>query len=106
MTRPEQPQPYPGDNVTAVSIVGAVHHQRTYRDPLGRPMTGTATFTGQTRTQSGDAVTLPAPVKVPVVDGLLQADLPPDTYRVTVALRTIDRGRISDSYTVTLGPPS
>ncbi len=90
MTRPEQPQPYPGDLIATVP--GAVRHRRQYRDPLGRPMTGSVTLTG--RATTGDGY-VPAPVTVAVLDGVLEVELPPDTYDAVATLRTVDGARLT-----------
>lgn len=97
---PAQPQPYPGDLLAA--LPGTVPYRRTYADVLGRPMTGSVTITGQARTDTGGTVVVPAPVAVALVDGVLDVALPPDTYRVEAALRTVDGARIADNDTVTL----
>lgn len=100
MTRPEQPQPYPGDLI--VSLPGTVHYRREYRDALGRPMRGRVTITGAARSEHDGVVTLPAPVVVDVADGILDVDLPPDTYTITAALRTRDGDRASETLKVAL----
>lgn len=100
MTAPEQPQPYPGDLIEP--LPGLVHYRREYRDILGRPMRGKATITGQARTEAGGAVIVPATVAVGLINGVLEADLPPDTYTIAAALHTADGKRASDTETVTL----
>lgn len=97
-TRPEQPIAYPGDAL----LPGMSQLRRMYRDPLGRPMTGTATITGSARFADAEHVVLPAPVKVEIVDGLLAAYLSPGTYDVSAVLVSADGSRISDQETVTL----
>lgn len=83
-------------------LTGLISYRREYRDILGRPMRGTVTITGTERTDSGGAVVLPAPVSVGLVAGVLEVDLPPDTYRIAATLRTVDGQRTSDTDTVTL----
>lgn len=103
MTGPGQPQPYPGDLVAA--LPGTVRYRRVYLDALGRPMSGSLTFTGTARTEAGGAVVLPAPVVVPVGgNGGVDVWLPSDTYTVEASLRTADGARVTDSDTVTLTP--
>lgn len=84
------------------SLAGTVNYRRSYLDTLGRPMRGDVTLTGSARSASGDAVVVPAPVAVPLVDGVLDVNLPPDVYRVVANLRTADGARVTDSDTVTL----
>lgn len=79
-----------------------VTYRREYRDLLGRPMRGQVTVTGTTRWSSDQAVTLPAPVVVELVGGVLEVDLPPDTYSLVAALRTVDGERANDSDEVIL----
>jgi hypothetical protein len=100
MTRPEQPQPYPGDLVVAVP--GAVPYRRIYRDAIGRPLTGKVTLTGKTRHTVDGLVVVPAPVEVELVDGALAVDLPPDDYDLAAELRTADGRRVTDADTVTV----
>lgn len=92
MTRPAQPQPYPGDVRQArvpqqpaakgepaktarpeqpkpyhgdvLASLGAVTYRREYRDGLGRAMIGDVTFTGRTGAKL-DGVTIP-PTRVTV----------------------------------------
>jgi hypothetical protein len=83
-------------------ITGTVHLRREYRDPLGRALTGQATLTGTARTERDGAVILPVPVVLKIGAGVLEADLPPDTYKVQASLRTTDGERVDDTVTVTL----
>jgi len=76
--------------------------RRTYRDPLGRPMSGTVRIIGQARTENGNTVVPPAPVKVELIDGRLDVHLPPDKYTLQASLTTADGERISDVSTVEL----
>ena len=98
--RPEQPRTYPGD----LAAAGAARLHRVYRDPLGRPLSGEVTITGATRTAAGGHVVVPAPVTVKISDGVLEVNLPPDTYQLQAPLRTADGARVQDADTVTLGP--
>lgn len=82
---------------------GTVTLRRTYVDALNRPLTGSITLTGTKTTTNGGVVHLgAAPVTVALVGGLLEVDLPPDTYRLTAALRTVDGHRITSDETVTV----
>lgn len=90
------PQPWP------TPAYGAVNLRRTYRDPLGRPMEGHVSITGRTRSVHGETVTSAVTVTVPVVRGAIDVHLPPDTYRIDAALRTIDGARATETETVTL----
>lgn len=100
MTRPEQPQPYPGDVLGA--LPGTVRWRKEYRDALGRPLAGTVTLTGKTRADHGELTVLPAPVPQSLVDGVLEVDLPPDTYLFTAQLRTAEGARVTDEGAFTL----
>jgi hypothetical protein len=97
MPAPALPQPWHSH------LPGSVAFRRVYRDALGRPMTGTVTLTGQNHTEMGGAVIPPAPVAVEIVNGVVEVNLPPDTYTLTAALRTADGSRVSDSATVVVG---
>lgn len=101
MTRPDEPQPYPGD-IRGVELEGAHCLRRTYRDVLGRPMTGTVRITGQTRHEDGNTVVPPATVKAEVIAGRLDVHLPPDTYKLVASLTTADGQTITDTATVVL----
>lgn len=65
-------------------------------------MSGSVTLTGQTRSATGSTVVVPAPVAVALVDGVLDVQLPLDSYRVEATLRTVDGVRVSDVDTITL----
>lgn len=84
------------------ALEGTMHYRREYRDILGRAMRGQVTITGTERTDTDGGVVLPAPVTVELVGGVLEVDLPPDTYRLSAALKTVDGVRVTDSDTVTL----
>lgn len=86
----------------AVPLDGSVRLRREYRDVLGRPMRGTATITGTARQEAGQQVVIPASVDVELVAGVLEVDLPPDTYLVTASLWTASGSRASDTTTVAL----
>lgn len=86
----------------AVPLDGSVRLRREYRDVLGRPMRGTATITGTVKLEVGDRVVIPVSVDVELIAGVLEVDLPPDTYLVTAALWTADGARASDTATVVL----
>jgi hypothetical protein len=90
------PQPWP----TPTELDGAHCLRRTYRDALGRPMTGTVRITGQTRHEDGNTVIPPAPVEAEVVAGRLDVHLPPDTYELVASLVTADGKTIRDTATV------
>jgi hypothetical protein len=91
------PVPWP------TSLPGTVRYRREYRDVLGRAMRGTVTLTGSERRDAGGVVILPVSVTVELVDGVLEVDLPADTYHLSAALRTVDGKSASD--TATLEPP-
>jgi hypothetical protein len=83
----------------ATPLPGTVPLRREYRDPLGRPMTGSVVLTGRSTAGGGYA---PAPVTVAVPAGVLEVDLPPDTYEAAATLRTVDGVRVSVRDTITL----
>lgn len=93
---PIEPPPTPTLHGTGVAL------RREYRDILGRPLIGSVTVTGQVKTEAGELFVLPAAIAVELVDGVLDINLPPDTYHLTAALRTHDGARIDDSATVTV----
>lgn len=95
---PAEAKPIPGP----VRLPGTVHYRREYRDVLGRPMRGTATVVGAARTELGGSVVIPAAVTVEIVGGILEVDLPPDTYTIAANLRTVDGVRVTDTDTVTI----
>jgi len=92
----------PQAHAVAGPLEGSHCLRRTYRDPLGRPMSGTVRIIGQARTESGNTVVPPAPVKVELVDGRLDVHLPPDSYRLEASLTTVDGERLNDVSTVEL----
>lgn len=96
MPAPALPQPFPEP------LPGTAPLRREYRDALGRPMTGTVTITGTQRHTAGERVTPVAPVVADLVAGVLEVDLPPDTYTLTAALRTVDGNRVGDTDTANL----
>lgn len=93
------PQPWPEP------IPGIVHHERVYRDVLGRPMRGSVRITGAKRAQHGELVVAAAGVTVPLVDGRLTVDLPAGTYEMDAALTSADGERVKESETVELTTP-
>lgn len=90
------PQPH----AVAGPLEGAHCLRRTYRDALGRPMTGRVRIIGKNRTENGNTVVPPAPVQVDLIDGRLDVHLPSDTYTLQASLVTVDGERITDSSTV------
>lgn len=93
--------PVPWD--TGGSLDGTVPYRREYRDALRRLVkSGTVTIAGQARTERDGVVTVPAPVTVELVGGVLDVHLAPGTYTIAATLRTVDGERTSDSDTVTL----
>jgi hypothetical protein len=98
MPRPALPVPRP------VPPTGTHRHRREFRDALGTPLPGTATITGRQQHGNGEQVTLGAvPVAVDLVAGVLEVDLPADTYDIAVVLtppRALNRHTVQ--YEVTL----
>ncbi len=92
------PQPWP------TQAVHTARYRREYRDPLGRPMRGTLTISGATRTDTADVAIVPTPVNVTLVDGVLEADLPPGDYTLTGQLTNVDGARIIEEGSFTLPP--
>lgn len=80
------------------------HYRRTFTDPLGRPLAGKVTLTGQTRHDHDGHSTLPAPVSVDLADGTLDVTLPLDTYQLEGRLITSDGTRVAlPPETITVG---
>lgn len=91
------PQPWPEQSRTGSN------YRREYRDVLGRPMSGSVTITGTARNDDGGTVTVPSPVVVELDAGVLDVHLPADTYTVVAQLATVDKSRVTDNDTVTIG---
>jgi hypothetical protein len=90
------PQPHP------VAVPGTVTYRHEYRDALGRPLRGTVTLTGRTGIVLDGLTVLPAPVPGGLVGGVLEVDLPPDTYRLEGVLRTAEGVRVTVRDEITL----
>lgn len=81
MTRPPQPQPYPGDEGYArVVPTGPARLYREFKDLRGRPLVGVAHVRNE-RYQSVD---------LDVEDGVLDAELPQGQYRLLAVLTDPD----------------
>lgn len=101
MPTPALPQPWPR------SLPGRVRFRRVYTDALGRPVKeGTATFRGTARSSVGDVIVPVAPVTTTLRDGVLDVELPADTYRLSAVFYTVDGHRVVDEDTFTLTDPS
>jgi|tagenome__1003787_1003787.scaffolds.fasta_scaffold20945607_2 hypothetical protein len=101
MTRPPQPQPYPGDPETV--LPGRVLVRLPYADALGQPMTGVVTVINRARLVAPDGTVVPASsVRVDVPDGWLSAHLLPATYQLKAQLRSRDGGTFVDDETITV----
>jgi len=98
---PADALPIPHD----LPVPGAVNYTRTYLDPLGRPLIGSVTFTGEARSATVDAVILPAPVSVPVTAGVLSVNLPPGIYQLRADLRTVDGAPVVDTDRIAVKAP-
>lgn len=104
MTRPPQPQPYPGDPETV--LPGRVRLRKPYADALGRPMTGVVTVINRTRLVAPDGTVVPASsVRVDIPDGWLDVYLLPGVYQLKAQLTTRDGGAFNDDDTITLREP-
>jgi hypothetical protein len=90
------PQPHP------VAVPGTVTYRHEYRDALGRPLRGTVTLTGRTGADLDGLTVPPAPVPGELVGGVLEVDLPPDTYRLEGVLRTAEGARVTVRDEITL----
>ena len=100
MAREPQPRPYPGD--PGAVLPGRVVLRKVYADALGRPMSGTAMITNRAPVQAGDATVPASTVRVDVVDGTLEEQVPPGTYVVAAQLRTVDGDVFTHNETVTV----
>jgi len=90
---------------SAIPVPGAVSFRHEYRDALGRPLVGSVTLTPETRTALR-GVTIPAaPLVVPVVAGVLAADLPPGIYQLRADLRTVDGAPVVDTDRIAVKAP-
>jgi len=93
------PQPYPQP------LPGTARVRREYRDPLGRPLTGSVTLTGRSSTQAGE-LTIPAvAVNVAISGGVLDVSLPAGVYDLAASLRTVDGARTTVTDEITVGAP-
>lgn len=79
MTRPAQPQPYPGD-VGAEPVVRVSRFERVFEDPLGRPLSGDVYLRNQ----------YDEPFPAEIVGGRLSLDLPAGSYSLVAVLRDPD----------------
>jgi hypothetical protein len=105
MTRPPQPEPYPGDiPPRAQARPGWAVLRREYLDALGRPMTGDVSIISRTRAVVGDTIIPASSVRRPVVAGVLEVELPPNTYELKAQLRTADGDTFTDNTAVRLEP--
>jgi hypothetical protein len=81
VTRPPQPQPYPGDDgATPVPETGGGHLVLAYFDVLDRPMVGVVHLMN-----SRDET-----IEIDVVDGRVAVELPRGLYRVVASLYDAD----------------
>lgn len=87
----------------ATVLSGRVHLRKVYRDTLQRPLVGTVTLVGSLSHVEDDLTVLPAPVTVSLANGVLDVDLPPDTYQFTASLRTAEGKPVEDRGSVVLG---
>lgn len=94
MPTPALPEPWP------TPLPGTVTYRREYRDVLGRAMRGKVTLTGSERRHDDCVTVLPVAVTVDLSGGVLEVNLPPDTYQVSAALRTVDGDRVTDTGTI------
>lgn len=78
-------------------IEGLVNLYRAYYDLLHRPMNGTVTITG---TISDDTV------KAVLINGVLELNLPPDTYSLIAELWNTDGATSSRTEVVELSRPA
>jgi hypothetical protein len=81
VTRPPQPQPYPGEGgAPAVPETGTGHLVLAYYDALDRPMVGVVHLMN-----SRDET-----IELDVVEGRVVAELPRGIYRVVASLFDVD----------------
>lgn len=75
---------------------------RRFHDLAGRPLIGRTTITGTVVTQAGGSVIVPGASSVDLVDGVLDVQLPPDTYHLLTEAYSVDRIASTHEETVTL----
>lgn len=73
---------------------------RSYRDPLGRPLTGAVSLLPL---EQADGQYVAVTVPIELVDGTATADLPPGTYLLSGILRTADRTPVVINEKITHG---
>jgi hypothetical protein len=95
---PVRAQPIPPDPINT----SLIPLRREYHDLLQRPMSGTVTITGSQASRAGTRNVLPEPVRVPLVNGVLDVLLPADTYTLVADLWSVDDVQSRDEDTVTL----
>lgn len=88
--------------VSNAGLPGTYRFRRVYRDAINRPMTGTLTLLGTKQHQLGDVVVPVAPVTLTLVNGVVEADLPPDTYSYTSQIKTVEGVRLTDQGTISV----
>ncbi len=95
MPAPALPQPW--------HLPGTVGYRREYRDPLGRPMSGSVTITNATRIEAGGVV-IPArsSSRVDLSAGVLDVQLYPNTYQFVAELRTEAGDEATDRHQATV----
>lgn len=81
---------------------GSVLYRRAFRDALSRPLTGKVVIVGTRRHEINGSVILPVPFTVQLVNGVLEARLPPDTYKAEAELRTREGATVTDAFQITL----
>lgn len=76
--------------------------RREYRDLLQRPMSGSLTLEAVHNYIDGQTTISGAPVKVPVVEGVLSLDLPPGAYMLRGTLWGMDESQmtIGEEFTI------
>lgn len=95
---PEKALPIPHNPV----LRDTANLRREYKDLLQRPMSGSLSLEAVRNYQEGNTTVSKAPVKVPVVEGVLNLDLPPGDYLLTGKLWGVDESQmsVSEAFTV------
>lgn len=89
----------PRDQMKRIRLV------RQFHDLAGQALIGAVVVTGSATTRMGSSVVVEKATRLPLVDGVLDVMLPPDTYQLVGDFVSVDRVQSEYAETVTLGGP-